>query len=121
MLLTVFDYNVIGANEYVGMCVVGCKDIPRLASPEASLTDPDAAQQANLTLPLFRYTTETPVFAELDARAGLGDEKANDFFKTSKYLNLLGNLHQIRRYASVLDSMSLPPMKKIDFSCLKLN
>ena len=89
------------------MCVVDCKDIPRMASPEASLTDPSAAQQVNLSLPLFRYTTETPTFAELDARAGMGDQKASNFFKTAKQQNLLGNLHQIRRYATVKDSMAL--------------
>ena len=112
LLLTVFDYNLIGYNEFVGMCAVACKDIPRLASPESSLTDPSSAQQANLKLPLLRYMTETPAFLELDIRAGLGDEKANDFFKTHKYYNLLGDLHAVRRYASVLDAVNLPPMKK---------
>ena len=112
LLLTIFDYNLIGYNEFVGMCVVACKDIPRLASPEASLTDPSSAQQVNLKLPLFRFTAETPAFLELDTRAGLGDEKANDFFKAHKYYNLLGDLHSVRRYASVLDAMNLPPMKK---------
>ena len=120
LLLSVFDYNVIGANGFVGMCVVACKDIPQMVSTEASLTDPNSPQQINLTLPLFRYTNATPVFVELDARAGLEDDKAGDFFKTNKHLNLLGDLHQLRRYSSVLDSMSLPPMKKLDFS-FKLN
>jgi hypothetical protein len=109
----VFDYNLIGYNEFVGICVVACKDIPRLASPESSLTDPSSAQQANLKLPLLRYTAETPAFSELDMRAGLGDEKANDFFKTHKYYNLLGDLHSVRHYASVLDAVNLPPMKGI--------
>lgn len=113
--MTVFDYNLIGYNKFVGMCVVACKDIPQLSSPESSLTDPSSAQQANLKLPLFRFTSETPAFVELDTRAGLGDEKANDFFKAHRYYDLLGDLHSVRCYASVLDAMSLPPMKKSSF------
>lgn len=101
--MTIFDYNVIGANEFTGMCVVDCKDIPQMASPQASLTDPNAPQRKNLTLPVFRYTSETPVFVEIDARARLGDDKANDFFKTCKNTNLLGNLHQLRHNTSVFD------------------
>ena len=92
--------------------MVACKDIPHLAPPESSLTDPTSTQQANLKLPLLRYTTETPAFLELDIRAGLGDEKANNFFKTHKHYNLLGDLRSVRRYASVLDAVNLPPMKK---------
>ena len=108
LLLTVFNHNLIGHNQFIGMCVIACKDIPRLASPESSLTDPTSTQQVNLKLPLLRYTTETPTFLELDIRAGLGDEKANNFFKTHK----LGDLRSVRRYTSVLDAVNLPPMKK---------
>ena len=103
LLLSVFDHDVIGANDFAGMCVVACKDIPQLASPEASLTDPDAPQRKNLTLPLFRYTSETPVFAEMDARSHLGDAKAANFFKVNK--NLLGHLSRLRHRSS---SKNLP-------------
>lgn len=103
LLLTVFDYNVIGFNEFVGMCAVACKDIPQMASPQASLSDPNAPQRKNFTLPIFRYTSETPVFLELDGRARMGDIKANEFFRTNKSLNLLGNLHQLRHNTSVFD------------------
>ena len=103
LVLTVFDYNLIGANEFTGMCVVDCKDIPQMASPQASLTDPNVPQRKNLTLPVFRYTSVTPIFVEIDARARLGDDNANDFFKTSRNTNLLGNLHQLRQNASVFD------------------
>ena len=112
VLLSVFDHDLFGPNDFAGMCVVSCKDIPRMASPQASLTDPRAPQRKNLTLPLFRYTSETPVFVELDVRAHLGDNKANDFFKTNKTQNLLGSLQQLRRRTSVFDSMSLQSMKK---------
>ena len=112
LLLSVFDHDLVGANDFAGMCVVACKDIPRMVSPEASLTDPRTPQRKNLTLPLFRYSSETPPFVELDVRAHLGDDKANDFFKTSRTHNLLGSLHQFRRRISVFDSMNLQSMKK---------
>lgn len=94
LVLSVFDHDIVGANDFAGMCVVACKDIPQLASTEASLTDPNAPQRVNLTLPLFRYTHETPAFAELDARARLGDDKASNFFKVNK--KLLGQLSDLR-------------------------
>lgn len=121
LLLSVFDHDLVGSNDFAGMCVVACKDIPRMTSPQASLTDPNAPQRLNLTLPLFHYTAETPAFAELDSRAHLGDAKAVEFFKSEKSLNLLGpSLHQLRHprrisVQGVLDSVNLQSMKKIDF------
>ena len=98
LLLSVFDHDIVGANDFAGMCVVACKDIPRLASPEESLIDPNAPQRKNLTLPLFRYTSETPAFVELDARARLGDDNATAFFKVNK--KLLGHLSTLRQRLS---------------------
>ena len=98
LLLSVFDHDIVGANDFAGMCVVSCKDIPRLASPETSLTDPNAPQRKNLTLPLFRYTKETPAFAEIVARSRLGDTKASEFFKVNK--KLLGHLSELRHRLS---------------------
>ena len=89
LLLSVFDSDVVGANDFAGMCVVACKDFPQLLPSEASLTDPNSPQRKNLTLPLFRYTSETHL-SELDTRARLGDGKASDFFKVNK--KLLGHL-----------------------------
>ena len=94
LLLSVFGHEAIGANDFAGMCVVACKDIPQLISSEAMPSDPDAPQRKNLTLPLFRYTSETPAFAELDARVREGDEKASNFFKVNKML--LGHLLHLR-------------------------
>ena len=118
LLLSVFDHDLVGSNDFAGMCVVACKDIPRILSPQASLSNPNAPQRANLTLPLFHYSTPgvTPVFAELDNRAHLGDAKAIEFFKSDKYSNLLGpSLHQSRRHGrisvhNVFDSVNLQSM-----------
>ena len=98
LLLSVFDHDIVGANDFAGMCVVACKDIPQLVSSEASLIDPNAPQRKNITLPLFRYTSETPAFVEIDARSRLGDAKATSFFKVNK--KLLGHLSQLRHRMS---------------------
>ena len=118
LLLSVFDHDFVGSNDFAGMCVVACKDISRILSPKASLSDPNAPQRVNLTLPLFHYSTSgvTPVFAELDNRAHLGDAKATEFFKSDKSSNLLGpSLHQSRRHGrisvhNVFDSVNLQSM-----------
>ena len=94
LLLSVFGHEAVGTNYFAGMCVVACKDIPQLVSSEAMVSDPNAPQRKNLTLPLFRYTNETPAFAELDARVREGDEKASNFFKVNKML--LGPLLRLR-------------------------
>lgn len=98
LLLSVFDHDIVSANDFAGMCVVACKGIPQLISSEASLTDPDSPQRKNLTLPLFRYTSETPVFVEIVARSRLGDAKAMGFFKVNK--KLLGHLTRLRHRLS---------------------
>lgn len=98
LLLSVFDHDIVGANDFAGMCVVACKDIPQLASPEMSLVDPNAPQRKNLTLSLFRYTRETPAFVEMNARSRVGDSKACEFFKVNK--KLLGHLSKLRQRLS---------------------
>ena len=112
LLLSVFDHDIVGANDFAGMCVVSCKDIPRLASAQASLTDPRAAQRKNLTLPLFRCYKETLAFRELDVRSHLGDAKANDFFKMSKNQNFLGDLSLLRHRTSLFESISISKQSK---------
>lgn len=107
LLLSVFDHDVVGSNDFAGMCVVACKDIPRIASPQASLTDPSAPQRKNLTLPLFRFTRTTAVFSELDSRSHLGDAKAEHFFKLYRYQSPLGDLSPVRRRSSLFDSINL--------------
>ena len=98
LLLSVFDHDIVGANDFAGMCVVACKDIPHLSSPEESLIDPNAPQRKNLTLPLFHYSKATPAYVELEARAHLGEAKAAEFFKMNKHHQLLGSLPIIRRH-----------------------
>ncbi len=66
-MLAVYHYNFIGANDFAGLCVVSCKDIPRLSASRASVLDPDAPECKNLLLPLF-HIKETLALRELEAR-----------------------------------------------------
>lgn len=121
LVLSVFDHDMFGPNDFAGMCVVSCKEIPKMSSSHTSLTNPSGPQRKNLTLPLFHCSTESSVFTEIDTRAHLGDEKAIEFFKTNRTLNLLGSLPQSCRRTSVFDSMHLQSVKKLEFNSLKLN
>ena len=80
-----YDYDVIGSNDLAGLCVVACKDVPRLSGGTASLTDPNATERKNLTLPLF-HASETLALQELDDRHQLDDKEAAAFWKTYKKL-----------------------------------
>ena len=96
LLLSVFHHSVIGSDEFAGMCVVACKDIPHFT--------PDP-QRKELTLPLFRYSTKTFALAELDARASWGDPKANSFFKLDSK-KVLGDLPRFRSRSRSKGSVS---------------
>ena len=97
LLLTIFDHDVIGSNDFAGMCVVACKSIPRLRSTKASF-DPATTQPKNLNLPLFQLTTKTAVLSELHTRSKLGDFKAIEFFKSNR--KLLGSFPQFHSHGS---------------------
>lgn len=72
---------------HVGMCAVACKEIPHLStSLKVSLSDPTAPQRKNYSLPLFRFSSETPALAELIARTDFKDENAAKFLRTNKLL-----------------------------------
>ena len=112
LLLSVFDHDVFGTNDFAGMCVVACKDIPRLSSSQTSLTDPRATQRRNMTLPLFRCTKASLAFKEIDVRAHQGDAKANNFFKVCKNQNFLGDLSLLRHRTSLFESISISKQSK---------
>ena len=71
LLLSVFEHGTISSDQFTGMCVVACKDVPHTAS--------DPAEIENLTLPLFRLTEMTISLAEIEARVNIGDNKACAF------------------------------------------
>ena len=82
-MLAVFDYDMISSNDFAGLCVVACKDIPRLDSGIASLGDPDAQVRKNLVLPLI-HISATVTLHELETRKEASDSEASDAWKVYK-------------------------------------
>ena len=75
LLLSLFDHTVIGSDDFIGTCVVACKDIP--------ISSSDGVEQKNLTLPIFRFIDLTYAMAELEFRADCGDAKASGFLRSN--------------------------------------
>lgn len=86
LLLSVFDHDIIRSNDFCGICVVPCKDIPFLSPAESAFSDPNATERRNLMLPLFKLKKSTVVLKELDARSDLSDQTASEFFKNNKHI-----------------------------------
>ena len=85
LVLSVFDHDLLCANDLAGICVVACKDIPRLSG--AAFDDPNAPQRKILLLPLITPKTTTAL-KELELRDRLGDSVAGEFWKAHrKYLD----------------------------------
>ena len=83
LVLAVYDYDLVSANDFAGLCIVSCKEIPRLASATASLSDPNAQERKNLVLPLF-HIPGSVTLNELDARKEGSDSEASDAWKVYK-------------------------------------
>lgn len=66
--LTVFDHDYIKRNEFCGMVVISCGEIPRLPSGSSGLDDPNAPQRKTYELALVVDTT-TPALKELTERS----------------------------------------------------
>ena len=83
LLLAVFDQDVI-EDDFAGVCVVRCKDIPRLGADDEqrAILEVDAPQRKVFRLPLFRPPNASPIRAELESRAGLSDSKAKQITKS---------------------------------------
>ena len=83
LLLAVFDQDVITEDDFAGMCVVPCKDIPRLGADDEqrAILEVDAPQRKVFRLPLFRPPNASPIRAELESRAGFSDSKAKHITK----------------------------------------
>lgn len=67
LTLTVFDHDYIKKNEFCGMVVINCAEIPRLPSGSSGLDDPNAPQRKTFELALVTDTT-TPALKELAER-----------------------------------------------------
>ena len=52
VVLGAYDYDILGKNDFMGICVVPCNDIPQLSN-SSSLLDENSPKRKNMTLPLF--------------------------------------------------------------------
>ena len=52
VVLGAYDYDILGKNDFMGICVVPCNDIPQLSN-SSSLLDENSPKRRNMTLPLF--------------------------------------------------------------------
>jgi len=66
--LTVFNHDYIKKNEFCGMVVIDCAEIPRLPSGSSGIDDENAPQRKTFELPLVLDTT-TPALKELSERS----------------------------------------------------
>ena len=83
LLFTVFDWDLMKEDDFAGMCIVPCKDIPRLQGTDAGqqramILEADAPQRKVFRLSLFHPPGKaaSPIRAELESRAKLNDSKA---------------------------------------------
>ena len=65
--LTVLDYDRFTKNDYCGMVVLSCEDIPRLPNGFSGIDDASASQRKTYELPLL-VDTMTPALMELSRR-----------------------------------------------------
>lgn len=82
LLLTVLDDDMIG-DDFAGLCVMPCKDIPQLgANTEQALFKDDVPERKVMTLSLFRPApNESTLRTELESRAKVNDTKAKQITK----------------------------------------
>ena len=84
LLFTVFDKDIVKRDDFAGMCIVPCKDIPRLGTDaeQRSILEVDAPQRKVFRLSLFHPPKASPIQAELESRARLSDSKAKQVIET---------------------------------------
>ena len=83
LLLTVLDDGMF-KDEFAGLCVMPCKDIPRLevTTEQQALLRDDVPERKVMTLSLFRPALdESPLRAELESRAKVNDSNAKQITK----------------------------------------
>ncbi|KAL5473221.1 hypothetical protein EMCRGX_G027674 [Ephydatia muelleri] len=93
VVLGAYDHDILGKNDFMGICVVSCNDIPQLSN-SSSLLDANSPKRRNMTLPLF-HIGESKALQELALRHHFSDHEAVEF------LNVLSkNYHKQKQSAS---------------------
>ncbi len=106
LLFTVFDHDMITANDFSGMSVLPLHRIPGCRHPPGTAAGPTPLE-LNHTLPLFIITEETRCrpLTELGYRLAKGDSDAANFFKVNK--KILGNLRKLVKEGSKTSLFSI--------------
>ena len=96
LLFTVFDWDLVKKDDFAGMCIVPCRDIPRLQGTDAEqrkamILEADAPQRKVFRLSLFHPPgkAESPIRAELESRAKLSDLKAKQIIEAVPINNII--------------------------------
>lgn len=67
LTFSVYDVNTLKSDEFMGMAVIQCKDIPQLKTLTSDVQDPKSPQRMNAEFTLVR-DTKTPALMELKNR-----------------------------------------------------
>lgn len=67
LTFSVYDVNLVRSDEFMGMAVIECSEIPELKTLTSDLEDPSSPQRLNLSLALVK-DTKTPALIELKNR-----------------------------------------------------
>ena len=102
VVLGAYDHDVLGKNNFMGICVVLCSDIPQISN-KSSLLDISSPKRKNLTLPLF-LLGESKALQELTIRHAQADREASNFLLT------LNKICGKQTLTSMLSSSSLKNM-----------
>jgi len=68
LTLSVYDRDVVRKDDFAGMVVIECTEIPRLPGRSCSIDDPNAPQRKTYELPLV-IDTMTPPLEDLIKRS----------------------------------------------------
>ena len=98
MVLGAYDHDVLGKDDFMGICVVLCKGIPQISN-KSSLLDENSPKRMNLTLPLF-HIEESVALQELALRHQLSDHEAIEF------LNILSKSYHKQSHTPLLARLS---------------
>jgi len=91
LLLTLYDHDIITADDFMGMCVVPLHTLPGV-EPGSK----DRSSRQNLDLSLFQLSdsSQSRAASELADRAHKGDPRATNFFKVNGKI-LGGNIEKL--------------------------
>ena len=98
VVLGAYDHDVLGKDDFMGICVVLCSDIPQISN-KSSLLDISSPKRKNLTLPLF-HIAESKALQELALRHQFSDHESIEF------INVLSKSYHKKSHTPLLTRLS---------------